>query len=140
MTDPPAWIDDLAQDLRELGEQRKDDGAIGWSLEQDYLYRIDDDQPQTIGARTGDIYRSSDPSVSFEYTGTSFYLDLDGDPLEQADRDYGLWFDIIRGKPHVHIDTDLELWDVDPVYHAVEEILAEYEYGVIHDGEPDPIR
>lgn len=136
MTVPPDWIDDLTQDIVMDGRERQEHDAIGWSVEMDYLYEIDDDQPRTMGAKTGDLYRSSDSDLSFEYIGASYYLDLEGGPLEHADHDYGLWFEIIRGKPRVSLETDLELWDADPLYHAVESVLDDYDFAAVVDKRP----
>ncbi|MCJ7428755.1 MAG: hypothetical protein MUP66_00010 [Candidatus Nanohaloarchaeota archaeon QJJ-5] len=131
MTEPPAWIDHLYDDLCDEGQKRQEDGEIGWDLEMDYLFRINDDQPDQRGALTGDTYRSTDPDLSFEYIGASYYLALDGEPLEETEHDYGLWFDVIEGKPAVSLDTDLQLWDIDPLYHAVESILTTYDQATI---------
>lgn len=133
MSSVPEFVSNIEDSLREVGAERQAAGRLGWTVQADHMYRIQDDQVDRQGARTGDVYRTTDDDASLEYIGTSFYLALDGEPLAVTDRRYGVWFDVIRGMPHVRIETDLQYWDPDPVYDAVEAILDDHDLPVVYD-------
>lgn len=133
----PEYINEIEQQLRAAGGTRQESGDIGWTVQKDYMYRIQDEQADTRGARTGDVYRTTDGDASLAYIGTAFYLDLDGDPLDPMDGQYGVWFDVIQGMPHVQVDTDLQYWDPDPIYDAIENILDTHDLPVAY-APPEP--
>lgn len=134
MPDVPAYVDRIEAELAEKGQERMERGDIGWRVEKDYQFRLRDEQADARGARTGDVYRTTDPDISLDYVGTAFYLDLDGEPLEMMDHDYGLWFDIVKGMPRVEVHTDLTLYDPDPLYAAVEAVLEDYDLPIVFPG------
>lgn len=139
MPDVPAYVDRIEAELTEKGRDRMERGAIGWRVEKDYQFRVQDEQADARGARTGDVYRTTDPNMSLDYVGTHFYLDLDGDPLDVMDHRYGMWFDIVKGMPRVEVHTDLTLYDPDPLYAAVEDVLEEHDLPIVFPGNDDTL-
>lgn len=132
VSDPPAYVDEIEQALRERGRERRNSGEIGWTVWKDFMFRIKDEQGEKFTARTGDVYRSKDDGLHFEYIGASFYLTLDGDPLDITDDEYVVSFDIIEGRPWVQVDTDLRYWAADPIYHEIEDILDDHDLPVTY--------
>lgn len=133
-------IDAIREQLQEKGTERLEDGEIGWTVEADYMFRLDDDQADARGARTGDVYRTTDPDLSMEYIGASFYLALEGGPTDMFEHEYGIFFEIIDGMPRTEIETDLDYLDPDPLYSDIEDVLEDYDLPLAfpdQDGEPE---
>ncbi len=133
-------IEAIRERLQEEGTERLEDGEIGWAVEADYMYRLEDSQADTRGARTGDVYRTTDPDLSMEYIGATFYLALEGGSTDLFEHEYGIFFEIIDGMPRTEIETDLDYLDPDPLYSDIEDVLTDYDLPLVfqdQDSQPE---